>query len=123
MCRSKGFVITLLGRRRFLPSINSNNAAQRGIRLKLFVLYFADLFSLAQAERQAVNTKIQGSAADLVKTAVILLNRSLKEKLADVHLVHQIHDELLFEVCFTELKIRQFIYSIRIANFRYQLTA
>ncbi|KZS21887.1 DNA polymerase theta [Daphnia magna] len=52
----------------------------------------------AQAERQAVNTKIQGSAADLVKTAVILLNRSLNEKLADVHLVHQIHDELLFQV-------------------------
>ena len=53
---------------------------------------------LGQAERQAVNTKIQGSAADLMKTALILLNRSLQEKLADVHLVHQIHDELLFQV-------------------------
>lgn len=53
---------------------------------------------LAQAERQAVNTKIQGSAADLVKTALILVNRTLQEKFADVHLVHQIHDELLYQV-------------------------
>lgn len=53
---------------------------------------------LAQAERQAVNTKIQGSAADLVKSALILLNRTLEEKLANVHLVHQIHDELQFQV-------------------------
>jgi DNA polymerase I-like protein with 3'-5' exonuclease and polymerase domains len=70
----------------------------------------ADLFSLAQAERQAVNTKIQGSAADLVKTAVILLNRSLKEKLACVHLVHQIHDELLFQVSSVELKIKGYLF-------------
>lgn len=75
--------------------------------IKLIVAtIFADRFSLAQAERQAVNTKIQGSAADLVKTAVILLNHSLNEKLTDVHLVHQIHDELLFQVCFTQLKIK-----------------
>ena len=53
---------------------------------------------LAHAERQAVNTKIQGSASDLVKTALVLLNRTLQEKLADIHLVHQIHDELLFQV-------------------------
>lgn len=45
-----------------------------------------------------MNTKIQGSAADLVKAALVLLDRSLREKLAGVRLVHQIHDELLFQV-------------------------
>lgn len=52
----------------------------------------------AQAERQAVNTKIQGSASDLVKAALILLHGTLSKDYPDVHLVHQIHDELLFEV-------------------------
>lgn len=52
----------------------------------------------AQAERQAVNTKIQGSAADLVKAALILLDGTLTKDFPQVSLVHQIHDELLFEV-------------------------
>lgn len=59
-----------------------------------------------------MNTKIQGSAADLVKTAVILLNRSLNEKLAGVHLVHQIHDELLFQVSVASPLTGLFLYFI-----------
>jgi len=81
-CRCQGYVVTMNGRRRFLPAIYSNNIAQR-----------------AQAERQAVNTKIQGSAADLVKAAMIQLDGKLRKDYSDdVYLVHQIHDELLFEV-------------------------
>lgn len=54
-------------------------------------------FPEAQAERQAVNTRIQGSAADLVKSALVLLDSAMKDKRMNTHLVHQIHDELLFE--------------------------
>ncbi len=57
-----------------------------------------NLITLAAAERQAVNTKIQGSAADLMKTALTLLDRSLRDKFKDAVLIHQIHDELLFQV-------------------------
>lgn len=60
---------------------------------------------LAQAERQAVNTKIQGSAADLVKSSLVLLDRTLRGKMTEVQLIHQIHDELLFQVWFTHLKL------------------
>jgi len=55
-----------------------------------------NLITLAAAERQAVNTKIQGSAADLMKTALTLLDRSLRDKFKDAVLIHQIRDELLF---------------------------
>ena len=79
-CRSCGYIETLHGRRRYLPAIESGKSAQR-----------------SQAERQAVNTKIQGSAADLVKAAIILIDRSLSA-FPNSRLVHQIHDELLLEV-------------------------
>lgn len=59
-CREKGYVQTLTGRRRFLPAIHHTNPGARN-----------------QAERQAVNTTVQGSAADLVKTAMVKIDRRL----------------------------------------------
>ena len=76
-----GFAETILGRRRKIPNINSNNANKR-----------------RQAERLAVNTVIQGSAADLIKVAMINIQRKIKEENLPVKLILQIHDELVFEL-------------------------
>src|SRR3989338_5001874 len=79
--RISGYVQTLLGRRRYLPGIGSSNNAL-----------------MSFAERQAVNSPIQGSAADLIKLAMVDLCRALKEKKLESKLIMQIHDELVFEV-------------------------
>lgn len=79
--RISGYVQTLLGRRRYLPGIGSKNNAL-----------------MSFAERQAVNSPIQGSAADLIKLAMIDVCRALKEKKLRSKLIMQIHDELVFEV-------------------------
>ena len=79
--RKTGQVRTLLGRLRRLPDINSRNFQVR-----------------AEAERQAVNAPVQGSAADLIKKAMIDLHRELPERGLKTRLILQIHDELLFEV-------------------------
>lgn len=87
------YVTTICGRKRYLPKINSNNVTER-----------------SHAERQAVNTTVQGSAADLVKKATIMINEKIKEIFGETCLcsskenkgafiVLQIHDELLYEVC------------------------
>jgi DNA polymerase-1 len=78
--RANGYVTTLLGRRRWIADINSNN---RGAR--------------AQAERIATNTPIQGSAADLIKLAMIRLDGRLREERLSARLLLQVHDELLVE--------------------------
>ncbi|XP_075713185.1 DNA polymerase nu isoform X2 [Rhinoderma darwinii] len=81
-CLSKGFVISLMGRKRPLPHIHSRNYGLR-----------------AQAERQAVNFVIQGSAADLCKLAMIKISASVASSFyLTARLIAQIHDELLFEV-------------------------
>ena len=79
--RKVSYVVTILGRKRFLPAINS-----------------MDKSAQSQAERQAVNTVIQGSAADLVKMAMINIDHHLR-KVEDclTRLVLQLHDELLYE--------------------------
>lgn len=79
--RATGQVRTLLGRLRRLPDINSRNFQVR-----------------AEAERQAVNLPAQGSAADLIKKAMIDLHRELRLRSLRARLILQIHDELLFEV-------------------------
>jgi DNA polymerase-1 len=79
--RATGHVRTLLGRLRRLPDINSRNFQIR-----------------AEAERQAVNAPVQGSAADLIKKAMIDLHRELRTRDLKTRLILQIHDELLFEV-------------------------
>ena len=94
-CRDVGHVTTLLGRKRFLPAIHA-----------------AEVHARSQAERQAVNTTIQGSAADLVKTAMVNIDRKLAAQYSTcllpsvgdaggrpaAYLVLQLHDELLYEV-------------------------
>jgi DNA polymerase-1 len=79
-CRSKGFVETVLGRRRFLPDINSSNAISRSF-----------------AERNAVNAPIQGSAADVIKVAMAKIQAALKTANLKTKMVLQVHDELLFD--------------------------
>jgi len=79
--RKQGFVTTLLNRRRYLPEINSKNAAIRGF-----------------AERTAINTPIQGTSADIIKVAMIRISDRIKAKGLTAKMSLQIHDELLFEV-------------------------
>jgi DNA polymerase I len=79
--RASGVVRTLLGRLRRLPDLNARNFQVR-----------------AEAERQAMNTPVQGSAADLIKKAMIDLSRALAERGLRSRLILQIHDELLLEV-------------------------
>jgi DNA polymerase-1 len=77
--RERGWVSTLLGRRRYLPELRSANGAER-----------------AFAERAAINTPVQGSAADLVKLAMLSVHRAMSRK-GWGHLILQVHDELLLE--------------------------
>jgi DNA polymerase I len=79
--RQEGSVRTLFGRMRPIPDIESRNPNQRGF-----------------AERTAVNTPLQGTAADLIKLAMISLDRKLAERGLKTRMVLQVHDELLFEV-------------------------
>jgi DNA polymerase-1 len=79
--REKGYAQTILGRRRTLKDISSRNATVR-----------------QAAERDAVNTPIQGSAADLIKVAMVKIDKRLKEECLRTKMVLQIHDELLFDV-------------------------
>jgi DNA polymerase-1 len=82
----KGYVETLKGRRRYLPQINNNNATVR-----------------AEEERAAINMPIQGTAADLIKIAMIEIHRIFKEKKLKSKMLIQVHDELVFEVHNSEL--------------------
>ena len=86
--REHGYVQTLLGRRRYLPDVYSRNQVVRGA-----------------AERNAVNAPIQGSAADIIKIAMVRIAQRLeKEKLA-TRMLLQVHDELLFDVPKAELEV------------------
>ncbi|MBT3445467.1 DNA polymerase I [bacterium] len=78
--RDKGYSETILERRRYLPDINSNNFISRGA-----------------AERAAINSPIQGSAADIIKLAMILINND-SSLYNDCRMIMQVHDELVFEV-------------------------
>ncbi|MFA5147040.1 MAG: DNA polymerase I [Candidatus Omnitrophota bacterium] len=84
--RENGFVTTILGRRRYIPEINS-----RDMRLRQF------------AERTAINTPIQGSAADIIKVAMIAIHERLEKKNPSSAMVMQVHDELVFDVPKREL--------------------
>jgi DNA polymerase-1 len=75
-----GFASTILGRRRYIPAINSRNKTEK-----------------AAAERVAVNTPIQGSAADIVKTAMLNLDKKLLAEKSPARLLLQVHDELILE--------------------------
>ncbi len=84
--REKGYVKTLMGRRRYLRDINSRNSMVR-----------------SHAERNAINTPIQGSAADMIKIAMINIHKALKEGNYKTQMILQVHDELVFDVPKTEL--------------------
>jgi DNA polymerase-1 len=78
--RENGYVETLFGRRRYLPDINARNANARAL-----------------AERNAVNAPIQGTSADIIKLAMIAVDRRIREEGLRSRMVLQIHDELVFD--------------------------
>jgi len=84
--KERGYVETVFGRRLWLPDIGSANQARR-----------------AGAERQAINAPMQGTAADLVKLAMIAVQRYIEDEMLATKLVMQVHDELVFEVPDNEL--------------------
>lgn len=86
-CRQEGYVQTLFGRKRFFPEINSTNGTVRSF-----------------AERAAINAPLQGSAADIIKKAMINLYKRLKDSELKTKMVLQVHDELIFEVPTSEEK-------------------
>ena len=84
--RAKGYVETILGRRRYLRDINSANATVRGF-----------------AERNAINAPIQGSAADMIKVAMINIDNDLRTKNMKSKMLLQVHDELVFDAHISEV--------------------
>ena len=85
--RENGFVETIMGRRRYLRDINSANQTVRGF-----------------AERNAINAPIQGSAADLIKIAMINIHQDMKDQQLQSKMTMQVHDELVFDVLKTEVE-------------------
>jgi DNA polymerase-1 len=79
--RQRGYVTTLQGRRRYVPDLHSNNRQV-----------------VSAAERVAINTPIQGTAADLIKIAMVAIERRLRQEHLQTRMLLQVHDELLFEV-------------------------
>ncbi|MEO3784972.1 DNA polymerase I [Actinocorallia sp. B10E7] len=86
--RGDGYTSTILGRRRYLPDLNSDNRQRREM-----------------AERMALNAPIQGSAADIIKVAMIRIDSALREAGLKSRMLLQVHDELIFEVCSEELEV------------------
>src|SRR5699024_10837662 len=84
--KHNGFVSTLMKRRRYLPELTSRNFNQRSF-----------------AERTAMNTPIQGSAADIIKQAMIDLKQRLKEEKLEARMLMQVHDELILVTTLSEI--------------------
>ena len=93
LARQQGYAITLFGRKRYLPDIVSHNATVRSF-----------------AERNAVNSPIQGTAADIIKMAMVTIHRRLKEEGLKAQMIMQVHDELNFNVPVNEVdKVREIV--------------
>ena len=91
--RQHGYVETLFGRKRFLPDISSHNATVRSF-----------------AERNAVNAPIQGTAADIIKIAMVSIHRILKARNLKAQMIMQVHDELNFNVPLSEIdEVKQIV--------------
>ena len=86
--RENGYVETIMKRRRYLNDINSANAVVRGY-----------------AERNAINAPIQGSAADIIKLAMIAVYRSMEEEKLKSKMLLQVHDELVFDIHESETEL------------------
>ena len=97
--RSDGYVTTIMGRKRMLPEINSRNAVVRGY-----------------AERNAVNAPIQGSAADIIKLAMVNIARNFEQEGLKSRMIMQVHDELIFNVVPEELERVQAIVTSDMMN-------
>ena len=87
IAREKGYIETFFGRRRYLPDITSRNATVRGF-----------------AERNAINSPIQGTAADIIKIAMIRIQDAFKKAGFRSKMILQVHDELIFDVHHSELE-------------------
>jgi DNA polymerase-1 len=91
--REQGFVTTMFGRRRYLRDIHSRNQVVRG-----------------NAERNAINAPLQGSAADIIKIAMVRIHEKMKAEKYTSRMILQVHDELIFEVVPPELdKIKNLV--------------
>jgi DNA polymerase-1 len=88
LARQQGFAVTLFGRKRYLPDILSHNATVRSF-----------------AERNAVNSPIQGTAADMIKKAMVAINQRLKTEGLKTKMIMQVHDELNFNVPVNEVDV------------------
>ena len=97
--REKGYAETLFGRRRYLPDINSRNATVRSL-----------------AERNAINAPIQGTAADIIKKAMINVDARLKASGLQSKMVLQVHDELVFDALASEAEALKKIVSEEMGN-------
>ena len=95
LARQRGYAETLFGRKRYLPDITSQNATVRSF-----------------AERNAVNAPIQGTAADIIKMAMVSIHRRLKEENLQAQMIMQVHDELNFNVPAAEIdRVREIVVS------------
>ena len=95
LAREQGYAVTLFGRKRYLPDILSHNATVRSF-----------------AERNAVNSPIQGTAADIIKMAMVTIHRRLKEEGLQAQMIMQVHDELNFNVPVAEIdRVREIVVS------------
>ena len=93
LARQRGYAETLFGRKRYLPDIHSHNATVRSF-----------------AERNAVNAPIQGTAADIIKMAMVSIHRRLKEEHLQAQMIMQVHDELNFNVPKAEVdRVREIV--------------
>jgi len=97
--RENGFVETIMGRRRYLRDINSANQTVRGF-----------------AERNAINAPIQGSAADMIKIAMINIHKEMKAQNLQSTMTMQVHDELVFDVLRSEKEVMKAIIQDKMAN-------
>lgn len=97
--RTRGYVSTVMGRKRLLPDINSRNAVVRGY-----------------AERNAINAPLQGSAADIIKLAMVRIYRRFEERGLKSRMIMQVHDELIFNVQPDELAELQSIVTTEMQN-------
>jgi DNA polymerase-1 len=97
--RENGYVETIMGRRRYLRDINSANQTVRGF-----------------AERNAINAPIQGSAADMIKIAMIRIHQDIIDQMLNSKMTMQVHDELVFDVPKAEIEIMKKIIESRMKN-------
>ena len=86
-CRKNQYVETMFGRKCYIRGINDKSFAMRGF-----------------SERQSINAPIQGTAADIIKLAMIKIHKNVENKLIKVKMLLQVHDELVFEINKKEIK-------------------